>query len=67
MASLILRTAQKRILVAFSIHWSNNLNVLSAAFMHQLILTKSGGPHPYVDPAPEKVGGQLTPWLCGPC
>ena len=21
-----------------------------------------GGPHPYVDPAPEKVGGQLTPW-----
>ena len=30
--------------------------------MHQLILTKVGGPHPYVDPAPEKVGGQLTPW-----
>jgi len=31
---------------------------------------KSGGPHPYVDPAPEKVGGQLTPWtpwLRGPC
>ena len=29
-----------------------------------------GGPHPYVDPTPEKVGGQLTPWtpwLCGPC
>ena len=24
------------------IHWSDNLNVLSAAFMHQLILTKSG-------------------------
>jgi len=23
---------------------------------------KVGGPHPYVDPAPEKVGGQLTPW-----
>jgi len=28
-----------------------------------------GGPNPYVDPAPEKVGGQLTPWtpwLSGP-
>ena len=51
-------------------HWSDNLNVLSAAFMHQLILTKVGVPHPYVDPAPEKVGGQLTPWtqwLRGPC
>jgi len=24
--------------------------------MHQLILAKSGGPHPYVDTAPEKVG-----------
>ena len=37
--------------------------------MHQLILTKSGVPHPYVDPAPEEVGGQLTPWtswLSGP-
>ena len=30
--------------------------------MQQLILTKGGGgPHSYVDPAPEKVGGQLTP------
>ena len=26
--------------------------------MHQLILTKSGGPHPYVDPAREKVDPQ---------
>ena len=33
-----------------------NLNMLSAALMHQPILTKSGGPHLYVDPAPEKVG-----------
>jgi len=25
------------------------------------------GQAPYVDPAPEKVGGQLTQWLRGPC
>jgi len=29
--------------------------------MHQLILTKVGGPHPYVDPAPEKVGVNWPP------
>jgi len=34
--------------------------------MQQLIITKSGGPHPYVDPAPEKVGVNWTPWLRGP-
>ena len=31
---------------------------------------KVRGQAPYVDPAPEKVGGQLTPWtpwLRGPC
>ena len=34
--------------------------------MHQLILTKSGGPYPYVDPAPEKVGVNWPPGPRGP-
>ena len=52
------------------IHWSDNLNVLSAAFMHQLILTKSGVHIHMWTPHLKKWGVNWppwTPWLRDPC